>query len=34
LLLMMMSGGGDQGPVGPTATNLAQERLSALLGKI
>ena len=38
LLLMMMGGGGENsvqsGPVGPTATNLAQARLGALLAKI
>jgi hypothetical protein len=38
LLLLMMMGGGENsapsGPVGPSATNLAQERLGALLSKV
>lgn len=36
LLLMMMAGGeqGPVGPVGPSAANLAQERLNAILGKL
>ena len=38
LLLMMMGGGGEPsvpaGPIGPSATNLAQEKLGALLAKI
>jgi hypothetical protein len=39
LLLLMMMGGGEEpsapaGPIGPSATNLAQEKLVALLGKI
>ncbi len=38
ILFMMMKGGGENsapsGPVGPTATNLAQVRLNALLSKI
>ena len=36
LLLLMMSGGDEApaGPVGPSANNLAQERLGALLAKI
>lgn len=38
LLLLMMMGGGENsapiGPVGPSATNLAQERLGVLLAKI